>query len=130
MNTPTMRIALLLLLIFPAFQLLAQQKHVVSQYDDGTAQFVVWMKGKKGAEEIVKEEAYYPNGSVEYSGHYKDGVEHGVWTYYYENGNKQVEEHYEKGVEHGIRSEYALDGSLRVEFHYDKGRLAKEIRHK
>jgi antitoxin component YwqK of YwqJK toxin-antitoxin module len=118
-----------LLLIF-SIQLSAQKKNIVKSYDDGTPEFVVWTKGSAGEEKVVKEEAYYPDGTVQYTGHYKDGVEDGLWTYYYENGNKQIEETYKNGVEDGVRYEYAPDGSLRVEMHYKKGRMAKEIRHK
>lgn len=110
--------------------ILAQKKHIVSSYENGTPEFVVWMKGSPGNEKIIKEEAYFPNGNVEYTGHYKNGTEDGIWTYYYEDGNKKLEESYKAGLEHGSRFEYAPDGSLRVEFQYKNGQLAKEIRHK
>lgn len=125
-----MRNILLIIFIFGAVHMHAQKKHVVSSYDDGTPEFVVWMKGQPGSEEIVKEESYYPDGTLEYTGHYKDGVEDGLWTYYYENGNKKLEETYKDGVEDGVRYEYAPDGSLRAEFTYKNGKLGKEIRHK
>lgn len=127
-----MFIRFLILLFFVAFgtTLHAQKRHVVSSHPDGSPEFVVWMKGKPGDEQVVKEEAYFANGKTEYTGHYKNGVEDGLWTYYYDNGNKKYEESYEQGVEHGVRYEYAPDGSLRVEIHYDQGRIAKEIRHK
>ncbi len=113
-----------------SIQLFAQKKHIVSNHDNGDPAFVVWMKGKPGNEKIVKEEAYYLNGNVEYTGFYKDGLEDGIWVYYYEDGTKKLEETYKEGAEHGSRYEYAPDGSLRVEFIYKNGRLAKEIRHK
>lgn len=125
-----MRNLLLIIFIFGAVQMHAQKKHVVSSHEDGTPEFVVWMKGQPGSEKIVKEEAYYPDGTIEYTGHYKDGVEDGLWTYYYDNGNKKLEETYKNGVEDGVRYEYAPDGSLRAEFIYKNGKLAKEIRHK
>lgn len=122
-------LVLLILIVFSG-TLYAQKEHVVSTHEDGTPEFVVWMKGSPGSEKIVKEEAYFEDGKVEYTGHYKNGVEDGLWTYYYENGNKKYEETYKNGVEHGVRYEYAPDGSLRVEIHFDKGRVVKEIRHK
>lgn len=125
-----MRTLILFLFVFATITVNAQKEHVVSAYDNGTPEFVVWMKGKPGDEQIVKEEAYYEDGKTQYTGHYKNGVEDGTWTYYYDNGNKKLEESYEDGVEHGVRYEYAPDGSLRAEFHYDKGRLGEEIRHK
>ncbi|SRR5690606_34584038 len=125
-----MRLFILFVIILTTQHVQAQKMHVVSTYDDGTPEFVVWMKGSAENEKIVKEEAYFPNGKVEYTGFYKNGVEDGVWTYYYDNGNKKLEETYKAGIEDGVRYEYAPDGSLRAEFHYKNGQLGKEIRHK
>lgn len=125
-----MKTTLLLLFTFVCLQASAQQKYVVSTYDNGQPEFVVWLKGKESKEQIVKEMAYYPDGVIEYIGHYKKGKEHGKWTYYYKSGAKKIEENYENGVENGIRYEYATDGTLRLEIHYKDGRIEKEIRHK
>lgn len=125
-----MRYLIITIFLLGSLSALAQKKHHVSAYDDGTPEFVVWMKGSPGSEKIVKEEAYFPDGQIEYTGFYKDGVEHGTWIYYYDNGNKKVEEEYKEGLEDGTRYEYALDGSLRTEIRYKKGKVAKEIKHK
>lgn len=125
-----MKITLFLLFSFFCFHAFAQQKYVVSTYDNGQPEFVVWLKGKESKEQIVKEMAYYPDGIIEYIGHYKKGKEHGKWTYFYVSGAKKIEENYVNGVENGARYEYAPDGSLRLEIHYKDGRIEKEIRHK
>jgi len=119
-----------LLFMFVFVGLSAQQKYVVSTYDNGQPEFVVWLKGKEGKEEIVKETAFYADGIVEYVGHYKKGKEHGKWTYYYPSGAKKIEENYVNGIEDGTRYEYATDGTLRVEIRYRDGKIEKEIRHK
>lgn len=125
-----MQKVLFFIALFSATTLCAQQEQIVSKHKNGNPEFVVWMKGDPGSAKIVREEAYYEDGTIEYTGNYKDGVEDGVWIYYYENGNKRLEETYRDGLEHGVRYEYAPDGSLSAEFHYNKGRLGKEIRHK
>jgi len=125
-----MKATLTILISFFCLVSYAQQKYVVSTYDNGQPEFVVWLKGKESKEQIVKEMAFYPDGVTEYIGHYKKGKEHGKWTYYYKSGEKKIEENYVNGVEHGARYEYAPDGSLRLEIHYKDGRIEKEIRHK
>ena len=103
------------------------KKYVASSHPNGKNEVVIYMKGK--GEEAVKvmEKVYYPNGQLEYVGHFQNGVEHGEWTYYYENGTKKFVEHWDNGLEHGIQYDYAPDGQIFRELHYEKGKLVKTI---
>ena len=102
-------------------------KYVAASHPNGKPEVVIYMKGK--GEEAVKvmEKVYYPNGQMEYVGHFEKGVESGEWTYYYENGTKKFVEHWENGLEHGIQYDYAPDGQIYRELHYDKGKLVKTV---
>jgi antitoxin component YwqK of YwqJK toxin-antitoxin module len=102
-------------------------RYVAASHPNGKPEVVVYMKGK--GEEAVKvmEKVYYPNGQLEYVGHFENGVEHGVWTYYYENGTKKYTETWQNGVEHGVHYDYAPDGQIYRELHYENGRLVKEV---
>lgn len=120
----------LICLLFVTISACGQKKQVVSSHENGNPEFVVWMKGKKEEAIVVKEEAYYADGKIEYTGFYKDEKEDGTWVYYYDNGNKKEEINYSEGVLDGTTYEYAPDGSLRLEIHYNQGRIEKEIRHK
>jgi antitoxin component YwqK of YwqJK toxin-antitoxin module len=102
-------------------------RYVAASHPNGKPEVVVYMKGK--GEEAVKvmEKVYYPNGQLEYVGHFENGVEHGVWTYYYENGTKKYSETWQNGVEHGVHYDYAPDGQIYRELHYENGRLVKEV---
>lgn len=122
-----------ILLIFSfliASQVVAQRKQIVSIHDNGNPEFVVWTKGKNEKSQVVKEEAYYPDGTVEYTGTYRREKEHGTWTFYYETGVRKMKKNYRDGVLQGVTKEFAPDGSLRNEIHYRDGRVEREIRHK
>lgn len=102
-------------------------KHVASSHPNGKPEVVIYMKGKGEEAEKVMEKVYYPNGQMEYVGHFEKGVESGEWTYYYENGTKKFVEHWENGLEHGIQYDYAPDGQIYRELHYDHGKLISTV---
>jgi antitoxin component YwqK of YwqJK toxin-antitoxin module len=78
--------------------------------------------------EKVKEELFYDTGQLDYVGHYKNGVEHGSWTYYWPNGKLKSEEYYEKGLEEGTMYDYDEAGKKIIEYRYVRGRLMKETK--
>jgi len=102
-------------------------KYVASSHGNGKPEVVIYMKGK--GEEAVKvmEKVYYPNGQLEYVGHFENGVENGEWTYYYENGTKKYVEHWLNGQEHGVQYDYAPDGQVYRELHYEHGNLVRTV---
>ena len=108
---------------------LGQEKIIVKKHDNGKPHVIVYVKGNKRIKEKVKEEVYYENGNLDYSGEYKNGVEHGEWKYYYKHGTIMAEEQYKKGREDGVFKEYHPDGQLKKEIHYNNGQLIKVIEH-
>ena len=122
----TLRSALSLL---PALFLVAcsTHKYVASTHPNGKPEVVIYMKGEGDEAEKVMEKVYYPNGQMEYVGHFEKGVEHGEWLYYYENGTKKFLENWEHGVENGVNLDYSPDGQVYRELHYDHGKLVKEV---
>ena len=73
------------------------------------------------------EKVYYPNGQLEYVGHFENGVEHGEWKYYYENGTIKFVENWRNGVEHGVHYDYSPDGQVYREIHYEEGKIMREV---
>jgi antitoxin component YwqK of YwqJK toxin-antitoxin module len=117
-------------LLVPAILLLSAcstHKFVAASHPNDKPEVVIYMKGK--GEEAVKvmEKVYYPNGQLEYVGHFENGVENGVWEYYYENGIRKYTETWENGKEHGVHYDYAPDGQVYRELHYEHGKLVKEV---
>jgi len=105
------------------------ERHIVRKYPDGKAKVVVYVpKGATSSNSRVKEEVYFPNGKLDYVGHYKNGVEHGKWTYYWESGKIKSEEFYIKGLEEGIMWDYDQDGRKIKEYEYKKGVLIRETK--
>lgn len=101
------------------------EKHIVRTHRNGSPYVVMYTVGEE--HERVKEELYFPNGQLDYVGHFKNGVEHGEWIYYYPTGKLKSYENYLRGLEEGIH--YDLDSSgIRVkEIHYRKGVVLREV---
>lgn len=102
------------------------ERHVVHKYPNGNLKVVVYVPA--GEKQRVKEEVYFSNGKLDYVGHYKNGVEHGKWTYYWENGKIKSEETYVRGLEEGTMWDYDESGKKIKEYEYKKGVLVKETK--
>lgn len=102
-------------------------KHVASSHPNGKPEVVIYLKGEGDEAEKVMEKVYYPNGQLEYVGHFEKGVENGEWMYYYENGTKKYREVWVNGLEQGVHLDYSPDGQVYRELHYEKGKLVKEV---
>lgn len=124
----TYRSAVLIPALF-LFLSCSTHKFVAASHPNGKPEVVVYMKGKGEDAQKVMEKVYYPNGQMEYVGHFENGVEQGEWMYYYENGTKKFKEIWDKGLENGIHLDYSPDGQVYRELHYDHGHLVKEINH-
>jgi hypothetical protein len=123
----SMRYLLLLIFFIPSL-LSAQEleRHVVHKHKNGKPKVVVYVPA--GEKHRVKEEVYFPTGHLDYVGHYKNGVEHGKWTYYWENGKIKSEETYVRGLEEGIMWDYDQTGKKIIEYEYKKGVLIRETK--
>ena len=110
---------LFFLFISPVF---SQQTVVEKTYPDGSSSLVRGYD-KHGA--LIKEISYYENGQIDYEGEFKEGKEHGKWTYYYKDGQKMYVEIYKNGFEEGKHYEWAPDGQLVKIEYYQQGRLVK-----
>ncbi|MFZ5554012.1 MAG: toxin-antitoxin system YwqK family antitoxin [Bacteroidota bacterium] len=122
---------LLLPLLTATLPSIAQKKVVVKEFPNGKPEVIIYVKVVDGVEVKVKEEAYYENGNMEYSGEYnKEGAEHGTWKYWYENGKIKAEEKWTNGMENGTFKEYHPDGKLAREIIYKNGKKLKTIEKK
>jgi len=63
----------------------------------------------------------YENGEKELEGSYKDGKEHGVWTYWTENGQKRLEGTWKDGEYDGLHTVWYEDGHKSFEGNYKNG---------
>ncbi len=118
--------ALLILLLLASC---STHRYVASSHPNGKPEVVIYMKGKGDDAQKVMEKVYYPNGQMEYVGHFLNGVENGEWVYYYENGTRKFVEHWKEGLEDGIHYDYSPDGQVYRELHYEKGKLLKTVDH-
>lgn len=123
----SMKRALLPLVACAVLAACGTHKFVASTHPNGKPEVVIYMKGKGEEAEKVMEKVYYPNGQLEYTGHFLNGVEHGQWTYFYESGTKKYLESWENGLEHGVHYDYSPDGQIYRELHYEQGKLVKEV---
>jgi antitoxin component YwqK of YwqJK toxin-antitoxin module len=99
------------------------RKVVVKEHANGKPHIIYYMDGTGPKAVKIKEEGYYANGNMEYSGHVKNGVEHGEWRYYYENGNLRAIENWKNGREEGVWKEFHPDGQLAREVVYKNGKV-------
>lgn len=123
-----MRIVFTLFLSFVFLSSSAQvRKVVIKTFPSGQPEVIYHLKGKEMNAEKVKEEVYYENGKLEYTGEFKNGTEHGEWVYYYPSGNIKAKEYWKNGVEHGTWKEYHPDGQLAREIVYKDGKIVDTV---
>lgn len=115
-----MTIFYLILFVIASLTGFTQDKKIIQEYPNGKPSLIIIMNSKN---EKVKEISYFENGAIDYEGTFKNGVEHGIWTYYYENGNKKYIETYKNGVEEGKHYEYSTQGQLEKIETYSNGKL-------
>ncbi|MBL4704432.1 MAG: hypothetical protein JKY54_07915 [Flavobacteriales bacterium] len=103
-----------LCMVFISSIALSQSKDtlVLKKYSNGKPHVVVFFKIEDGLHKKVKENVYYANGNLNYSGEVMDGLEHGKWEHYYEDGTKLSEGSYSYGQENGVFKTFYPDGRL------------------
>lgn len=102
------------------------ERIVLHKHPNGKAKMVVYVK--PGTQSIVYEELFYESGKLNYTGTYKNDVEHGAWTYYWPNGHLKLTETYSNGLEEGISKHYNEQGKVIKEVTYVKGNAVKEVK--
>ena len=85
------------------------------QYFDKQGQILSEAQDEHGN---FKVSAYFPNGSLNYEGVYKNGVESGDFTFYHLNGNKKYTIHIEHGKWQGPYLEYYETGEISLTANY------------
>lgn len=94
---------------------------VMRYYSDGQAR--VEYCYIPGTQKLAKEIVYFRDGIVDYTGEYKNGTEHGTWTYYWPSGIIRAQEFYVKGLENGTMFDYNEKGEPIIEYIYKMGTL-------
>jgi hypothetical protein len=103
----------------------AQKRVVHKKHADGSDHVVYYYEKSFLKEVLVKQEIYYENGNLEYSGEWKFGLEHGEWIYYHPNGKISVHEFWSYGKETGTWSEYDESEVLLKTIEYKSGKIIK-----
>lgn len=83
----------------------------------------------KVTDELMKEEVFFSNGNLQWTGNYKNNIENGVWKFYHENGKLKAEETYLNGKEHGVSSQYDETGKKISESFWKHGKMIKEVKY-
>jgi antitoxin component YwqK of YwqJK toxin-antitoxin module len=104
----------------------AQQRVVQKNHADGSVHVVYYYEKSFLKDVLVKQEIYFENGNLEYSGEWKHGQEHGEWIYYHPNGMKRAHEYWRYGKETGKWKEYDETGKLLKTIEYKSGKIIKE----
>jgi len=102
----------------------AQDEYLARSWPNGNPMVVYYLE--EGTTNILKEQVYYEDGTLDYEGNYLDGIEHGYWTYFWEDGTLKSKEYYEYGLEEGVMYDYTSSGKKKVEYIYAKGVLIKK----
>ena len=88
-------------------------------YDDGTIKYSGYYREGQPEEEWSE---WYQNGQKSDEITYKNGQRHGVWTEWYETGEKLYEGTYSKGQEFGKHIKWYDSGQKAFEYRYLEGK--------
>jgi antitoxin component YwqK of YwqJK toxin-antitoxin module len=64
---------------------------------------------------------FYPNGKPFIDGNYRQGKQHGEWSYFFDNGQLQRKVTYQDGRLHGEWDRFRADGTLAAKHSYENG---------
>lgn len=107
------------------FQDVPTERRVMRKHKNGKEHVVLYFDKETG--DLLKEEVFYADGKVNWTGGYKHNVEHGVWNFYHANGKLKTTETYNHGKENGTSSFYSESGKKSKEEYWRNGKLLKEI---
>lgn len=119
-------LSILGLFILTAFQDVPTERRVMRKHSNGKEHVVLYFDKESGY--LVKEEVFYNDGKLNWTGNYKRNVEHGLWQFYHPNGKLKTSETYANGKENGISTHYAESGKKVKEEHWRNGKLVKEVK--
>lgn len=97
------------------------------KHSNGKEHVVIFLDKATG--DLMKEEVYFPNGKMQWTGTYKKNIENGTWQFFYENGKLKTVETYLNGKEHGTSTHYNESGKKVREEFWKHGKLIKEIKY-
>ncbi|MCC6599467.1 MAG: hypothetical protein IT223_02215 [Crocinitomicaceae bacterium] len=100
------------------------QRHVMRKHPNGKPYVVLYFNASSQA--LMKEEVFFANGNLQWTGTYKNDIEDGNWTYYYENGRKKSEQHYTRGIEEGTFTDFDESGRMSKQTEYSNGKTVRE----
>ena len=107
------------------FQDVPTERRVMRKHANGKEHVVLYFDKETGY--LIKEEVFYNDGKLNWSGNYKRNIEHGAWLFYHSNGKLKTTETYMNGKENGISTHYSEAGKKLKEEHWRNGKLIKEI---
>ena len=97
------------------------EREVVEQWTGEQPKLIAFYKIEGGRRVKVKEEKFYENGQMEYTGEFTpDGHRQGMWKYWYPNGNLWSEGEFEGGRRTGLAKVYYENGQLRYSGRFNK----------
>jgi len=115
----------LFLVSMVSFQDIPTERRVMRKHANGKEHVVLYFDQETGY--LMKEEVFYSDGKLNWSGSYKRNVEHGLWQFYHPNGKLKTSETYSNGKENGISTHYSETGKKIKEEHWRSGKLVKEV---
>lgn len=122
-----LRISAFIFLTFCSLRLLADDRVVQMKFANGTDHVVYYYQTLLLTKVLVKQEVFFENGKLEYSGEWKYGKEHGEWIYYHSNGQLKAKEYWYHGKETGTWKEYDEQGKLIRTQRYKSGVLIETL---
>ena len=108
-----------------SFQDIPTERRVMRKHANGKEHVVLYFDKETGY--LLKEEVFYADGKLNWSGSYKRNIEHGLWQFYHPNGKLKTSETYSNGKEEGVSTHYAESGKKIKEEHWRNGKLIKEV---
>jgi antitoxin component YwqK of YwqJK toxin-antitoxin module len=116
---------LIAFVVLSAFQDIPIERRVMRKHVNGKEHVVLYFDKETGY--LMKEEVFFSDGKLNWSGNYKRNVEHGLWQFYHANGKLKTSETYSNGKENGISTHYSESGKKIKEEHWRSGKLVKEV---
>jgi len=98
------------------------EKKIVASFPDGKPEQIDYYKPGSESKEVIKQEVYYPSGSLKYSLSIKDGKKNGLCTYFFENGKKWSEQYFVNDTSDGDHRLYYENGEMREFGKFEKGK--------
>ena len=103
---------------------LVEKQVVTDKYADGTVrverEIARYSDDRRAADGVYRE--YYPKGQLFVEGQYRDGAQHGEWTYWHESGKKSRTVNFKNSRPDGTWDVFRADGTLEAKRGYRDGK--------